>query len=97
MSKLNSKQIRHLRGLSHSMSPVVIIGNNGLSEQVLREIEVSLNAHELIKISVHGDDRELRLHMLEEICEKTGAAPVHHIGKQLVVYRRADKPKIISP
>ena len=97
MSKLNSKQIRHLRRLSHSMSPVVVIGNNGLTEQVLREIDVSLNAHELIKISVHGDDRELRLHMLEEICEKTGAAPVHHIGKQLVVYRRADKPKIILP
>lgn len=97
MSKLNSKQIRHLRSLSHNLSPVVIIGNNGLTEQVLREIEVSLNAHELIKISVHGDDRALRLHMLEEICEKTGAALVHHIGKQLVVYRRADKPKIILP
>lgn len=95
--KLNSKQIRHLRALGHHLSPVVIIGNNGLTEQVLKEIEVSLKAHELIKISVHGDDRELRLHMLEEICEKTGAAPVHHIGKQLLVYRRADQPKITLP
>lgn len=95
--KLNSKQIRHLRALGHHLSPVVIIGNNGLTEQVLKEIEVSLKAHELIKISVHGDDRELRLHMLEEICEKTGAAAVHHIGKQLLVYRRADQPKITLP
>ncbi len=98
MSKLNSKHTRHLRSLSHGLSPVVTIGNNGLTEQVLREIDVSLNAHELIKIRVHGDDRVLRLHMLEEICEKTGAAAVHHIGKLLVVYRRrADEPKIILP
>ena len=95
--KLNSKQIRHLRALGHHLSPVVIIGNNGLTEQVLKEIEVSLKAHELIKISVHGDDRELRLHMLEEICEKTGATAVHHIGKQLVIYRRAEQPKITLP
>lgn len=95
--KLNSKQTSHLRSLGHHLSPVVIIGSNGLTEQVLKEIEVSLKAHELIKISVHGDDRALRLQMLEEICEKTGAAPIHHIGKQLVIYRRADKPKITLP
>jgi len=97
MLQLNSKQTSHLRALSHNLNPVVMIGNNGLTEQVLREIEVSLNAHELIKIKVFGDDRELRKSLLESICEKTGAAPVHHIGKQLVIYRPADKPKIILP
>jgi len=97
MLQLNSKQTSHLRALSHNLNPVVMIGNNGLTEQVLREIEVSLNAHELIKIKVFGDDRELRKSLLEAICEKTGAAPIHHIGKQLVIYRPADKPKIILP
>jgi RNA-binding protein len=97
MLQLNSKQTSHLRALSHNLNPVVMIGNNGLTEQVLREIEVSLNAHELIKIKVFGDDRELRKSFLKAICEKTGAAPVHHIGKQLVIYRPADKPKIILP
>jgi RNA-binding protein len=97
MLQLNSKQSSHLRALSHNLNPVVMIGNNGLTEQVLREIEVSLNAHELIKIKVFGDDRELRKSLLETICEKTGAAPIHHIGKQLVIYRPADKPKIILP
>ena len=71
--------------------------NNGLTEQVLHEIDVSLKAHELIKIRVHGDDRELRIHMLEEICEKTGAAAIHHIGKLLVIYRAAAEPKITLP
>jgi len=95
MSQLNSKQISHLRSLSHDLKPVVMIGNNGLTEKVLHEIDISLKAHELIKIKVQGDDRALRVQMLEEICEKTGAVAVHHIGKQLVIYRQADKPKII--
>jgi RNA-binding protein len=46
---------------------------------------------------VFGDDRTVRAQMLEEICSKTGATAVHHIGKQLVVYRQSDKPKIILP
>ncbi len=97
MLPLNSKQISHLRALSHTLNAVVMIGNNGLTEKVLHEIEISLRAHELIKIKVHGDDRALRSIMLEDICEKTGAVAVHHIGKQLVVYRQADKPKILFP
>jgi RNA-binding protein len=85
--KLNSKQIAHLRGMAHSLSPVVMIGNNGLTENVLKEIELNLNAHELIKIQVAGDDRDARKLMYAEICTKANATPVHHIGKQLVVFR----------
>ena len=95
--QMNSKQINHLRALGHNLSPVVMIGNNGLSESVLQEIEVSLKAHELIKIKVFGDDRAQRLLILEEICTKTGAIAVHHIGKQLVIYRQAENPKIVIP
>ncbi len=85
--QLKPKQISHLRGLAHSLSPVVMIGNNGLTENVIKEIELNLNAHELIKIQVAGDDREARKAMYAEICSKTNATPVHHIGKQLVIYR----------
>jgi RNA-binding protein len=94
---VNTKQISHLRSLAHKLNPVVMIGNNGLTESVLQEIENSLNAHELIKIKVLGDNRELRVSMLKEICEKTGAVNVHHIGKQLVIYRQAETPKIVIP
>ena len=97
MTTLNSKQISHLRAFGHNLNAVVMIGNNGLSEKVLHEIEVSLKAHELIKIKVFGDDRAARVQMLEEICIKTGATAVHHIGKQLLIYRQADKPRIILP
>ena len=63
----------------------------------MKEIELALNAHELIKIKVSGDDRALRIKMLEDICEKSGAAAVHHIGKQLVIYRKSEKSKITLP
>ncbi len=74
-----------------------MIGNNGLTENVLNEIETSLKAHELIKIKVFGDDREARVGILEEICKRTNAVAIHHIGKQIVIYRTSDKPKIILP
>ena len=63
----------------------------------MKEVELALNAHELIKIKVSGDDRALRITMLEEICEKSGATAVHHIGKQLVIYRKSEKSKITLP
>ncbi|MBU3644251.1 MAG: ribosome assembly RNA-binding protein YhbY [Candidatus Methylopumilus sp.] len=94
---MNSKQISFLRSLAHNINPVVMIGNNGLSESVLKEIDSSLNAHELIKIKVLGDDRALRVSLLEQICQQMGAVAVHHIGKQLVVYRASSTPKIVIP
>ncbi len=99
--KLNTKQIAHLRGLAHSLNPVVMIGNNGLTESVLKEVELNLNAHELIKVQVAGDDRDARKTLYAEICSKTNAIAVHHIGKQLVFYRASEtvkeKAKIVIP
>jgi RNA-binding protein len=99
--KLTTKQIAHLRGLAHNLNPVVMIGNNGLTENVIKEIELNLNAHELIKVQVAGDDRDARKAMYLEICAKTNATAVHHIGKQLVVYRASEtvkeKAKVVIP
>lgn len=85
--KLSTKQIAHLRGLAHNLNPVVMIGNNGLTENVIKEIELNLNSHELIKVQVAGDDRDVRKSIYDEIIKATGAIAVHHIGKQLVFYR----------
>ena len=70
-----------------------MIGNNGLTESVIKEIELNLTAHELIKIQVAGDDRDARKAMYAEICAKTNAIAVHLIGKQLVVFRKSDTIK----
>jgi len=95
--KLTTKQIAHLRGLAHHLNPVVMIGNNGLTENVIKEIDLNLNAHELIKIQVAGDDRDARKKIYDEICGKINAIAIHHIGKQLVIYRQSDKNKIVIP
>ena len=94
---MNPKQISYLRGLAHNLNPVVMIGNNGMTDNVIKEIELNLDAHELIKIKVASDDRALRLQMLNDIAEKTNAVAVHHIGKQLVIYRKSEKAKIVVP
>lgn len=87
MLQLSSDQRRELRARAHNINPVVSISEKGLTEAVLREIELNLKAHELIKIRVYGDSRENRISYLEQICEKLEAGAVQHIGKLLIVYR----------
>lgn len=87
MLELTSAQRRELRAQAHNLNPVVSIAENGLTASVLKEIDVNLTAHGLIKIRVYGDSREDRLSYLEQICQELGAAAVQHIGKLLVVYR----------
>ena len=79
-----------LKARAHLLRPVVMLGSEGLSAAVLKEIDTSLKAHELIKIRVMSDDREGRATILEQICEQLGAAAVQHIGKILVVYRPSE-------
>ncbi len=87
MNPLSPAERKLLKARAHALKPVVAIGNEGLSAAVLKEIEISLKAHDLIKIRVTGDDREARQTLLGEICNRSGAAAVQHIGKILVVYR----------
>lgn len=87
MLEISSSQRRELRALAHSLAPVVLIGGSGLTPPVIAEIERNLVAHELIKIRASGAEREDRDAMMLEICTRTSAAPVQHIGKTLVIYR----------
>ncbi|MDE2121931.1 MAG: ribosome assembly RNA-binding protein YhbY [Betaproteobacteria bacterium] len=89
------------RALAHSLKPSVLVGDQGLSEAVLAEIDRALKAHDLIKVRVPADDREARAQMLETICDRLGAAPVQSIGRMLVLYRplpaKADEAAERSP
>lgn len=97
MLNLTPAQRRFLRAQAHSLSPVVLIGDAGLTEAVMKEIARSLDSHELIKIKVAGGEREQREAMLAEICATLEAAPAQHIGKTLVVYKPARKPRLVLP
>ena len=96
MDPLTSAERRALRARAHALEPVVIVGSTGLTGTVLAEIERSLAAHELIKIRVPEAGREQRETLLGSVCAQTGAAPVQHIGKVLVVFR-ARPPEAPSP
>ncbi len=87
MLKLTPAERSALRAEAHGLNPVVMIGEAGLTESVMKEIAASLDAHGLIKVRVFGDDREERVAIYEQICEELDAAPVQHIGKLLVLYR----------
>lgn len=104
MLQLSPIERRELKARAHSLNPVVSISENGLTDAVLREIDVCLKAHELIKIRVYGDSRDERIAYYERICNELGAAAVQHIGKLLVVWRPspedekpARKPRRAAP
>jgi RNA-binding protein len=97
MKSLTPAQRQFLKGLAHTRQPVVMIGNQGLTAAVLKEVDLALAAHELIKIKAATDEPDTRRAWMEEICAASGAAPVQQIGKVLVVYRPAAKPVIALP
>ncbi|HCE8948284.1 TPA: ribosome assembly RNA-binding protein YhbY [Morganella morganii] len=94
---LTKKQVQHLKALAHHLNPVVMIGNNGLTEGVLAETEVALTHHELIKVKIAGEDREMKTLIADAIVRETGAYNVQIIGKILVLYRPSEAQKIILP
>lgn len=87
MDTLTSAARRELRARAHHLRPVVAIGHHGLTPAVLHEIDVALNAHELVKLRVLDDDRDARERLLAKICGDLGCAPVQHLGKLLIVWR----------
>jgi RNA-binding protein len=94
---LSNKQKQYLKGLAHSLKPVVQLGTNGLTEGVLAEIEGALNHHELIKVKVPSDDREEKALIMDAILRETGALKLQTIGHVLVIYRQSDERKIDIP
>ena len=94
---LNSKKISYLKALSHHKKPIVTIGNKGLTDNVIKEIQTGLEAHELIKIQILNSDKNVRINFLEKICNSTGAHPITHIGKLLVIFLESKKSLIQFP
>jgi putative YhbY family RNA-binding protein len=75
------------RADAHHLDPVVLVGGDGLSPSVKKEIDNALKAHGLIKVRVFSDDRAARELMLKTLADELDAAPIQHIGKLLVLWR----------
>ncbi len=96
--ELSEKQKKHLRRLAHPLSPIVMMGNAGLTDGVVNELERALTDHELVKVSARVGDRAARNDALDTLAARTAAQLVQRIGNVGVFYRRrTDLPKIVIP
>ena len=94
---LNNKQKQFLKGLAHPLKPVVQLGQNGLTEGVLAEIDNALNHHELIKVRVTSEDREEKGLIVDAIVRETKAIKLQVIGHVLTLYKQSEERKIDLP
>lgn len=85
--QLTPAQRKEHRAAAHHLDPVVMIGGEGLTPAVQKEIDTALNAHGLIKVRVFSDDRTVREALLTTLSDQLDAAPIQHIGKLLVLWR----------
>ena len=85
--QLTPAQRKEHRSGAHHLDPVVMIGGDGLTPAVRKEVDAALKAHGLIKVRVFSDDRAAREAMLAQLSDELGAAPIQHIGKLLVLWR----------
>lgn len=84
---LTPTQRKEYRSAAHHLDPVVMIGADGLTDAVVREVDDALEAHGLIKVRVLRDDRAAREALFATLAERLNAAPIQHIGKLLVLWR----------
>lgn len=95
MNDITAAQKKALKARAHALHPLLQLGEKGLTDAVVAEIDRALGAHELIKIRAASLNRDERAVALASICERTGAHAVQHIGKMLVVFRQ--KPRQEAP
>ena len=89
--ELTVKQKKYLKGLAHPLSPVVKIGKEGLTEELLRTIETELQNHELIKIKIGNNSEVTKTEAAQRVPDQTASALVQLIGKTLILYKANPK------
>lgn len=95
---LSSSQIRYLRSLAHDLSPVILLGNKGATDAVVKELNLALGIHELVKVKLSGGDKDERQAQIDVLTAGTQAEKIHQIGHVVVLFRRnIDEPKIALP
>lgn len=95
---LSRSQVAYLRAQAHGCKPIVRVGQRGVTEAVVAELERALRDHELVKIRLAGADRARRASWVTELCERTGAVRVQQIGATASLFRRnAERPRLTLP
>jgi RNA-binding protein len=87
---VNSIEKKKLKAQAHALNPVVIIGQAGLTDAVIKEINLALDVHELIKVKIRAE-RDERFAIKDRICTETLAEHIQSIGQVTVIYRKNPK------
>ena len=95
--KLTKKQQKFLKGVAHGINPMIIIGANGVTDSLMKELDGTLEHHELLKIKMASADRDDRKTIVEFILKETGAQLVQSIGKTCVIYRKSQDSEFELP
>jgi RNA-binding protein len=96
--RLSALQKRYLRGIAHSLSPVVMVGQKGVTPAVLREFDGALSHHELVKVKRADADRDDRALTIEVLRDSSKSELVQSVGRIACFYRRnPQQPKIELP
>jgi RNA-binding protein len=95
---LSPSQRRYLRSLAHDLNPVILLGAKGATEAVLKELDLALSHHELVKVKLSGGDKDERQEQIDFLTDGTRAENVQQIGHIVVLFRRnEDEPKLALP
>lgn len=93
---LTQKQIQYLKEKAHSLSPVVNIGQKGITESLIKELDSSIENHELLKVKIQGGDRDSRTAAAEELSKATSSETVQIIGNVITLFRQQKKESKFS-
>jgi RNA-binding protein len=88
--QLNQKQIKQLRKLAHHRKVIVIIGQHGLTDNVMHEVDNALEIHELLKVRINAGDKQERNQIIDQIAQQTGSEVIQRIGHVGVFYRPSE-------
>jgi RNA-binding protein len=95
---ISPSQRRYLRSLAHDLHPVILLGAKGATPAVVKELDLALSHHELVKVKLSGGDKEEREAQVAYLTEGTGAESVQQIGHTVTLFRRnEDEPKLALP
>jgi len=95
---LTGKQRSYLKSLAHELEPTVYVGKSGMTENIIKEMEIGFETRELVKIKLQEGCELSKDEVADMIIEETGCEFVQAIGRKVTLYRRSkDNPQIVLP
>lgn len=91
-AQISQAQKKQFRTIGHSLNPVVIIGESGLSTNVQKELNRALEDHELIKVKIPAGERSEKQKLIDELCASENCVLIQKVGNMILIYRAARKP-----